>query len=365
MNFYEKIKNGYGKYERPLSSVSLIGGFVFDALTLKRVDQFWENVWVLGHLVLVGIFILLVHRVEANPGDEANPQKSHFWLVNALQFVFGGLLSVFLVFYFRSGDISASWPFILILAVAFWANESLKRKFVRMAFQLSLFFLSVFSVAIFLIPVIFHSIGPGMFILSGLISLAVMVAFLRIIAYINEDKFYKNRRMILLSILGIFAGMNLLYFGNLIPPIPLSVKDSGMYHSIQKSGSGIYTVSEEVVGWRKYFTLYRDFHELPGDAVYAYSAIFSPTDLDTSIVHNWQYYDSSRKKWIDEGDIILSVVGGREEGFRTFSVKSDLAPGKWRVNVETLRGQVIGRLRFNIVPVKNEPALRTYLKING
>jgi len=33
-----RLKNWYGKYERPISSLSLIGGFVFDALTLRRVD---------------------------------------------------------------------------------------------------------------------------------------------------------------------------------------------------------------------------------------------------------------------------------------------------------------------------------------
>ncbi len=347
----------YGKYERPLSSLSLIGGFVFDALTLTRVDHFWENMWVIGHLVIVGVCILLIHKVESHPGDEANPDKSHFWLVNIMQFFFGGLLSVFLVFYFRSGDISISWPFILLLGVAFWANERLKRQYVRMTFQFSLFFLSTFAVAIYLVPVFAHSIGAGTFVLSGLISLVVMVAFLRVIAFINEDKFYKNRRRILLAIFGIFAGINVLYFTNLIPPIPLSVKDSDVYHNLQKNAAGQYVVEVEPASWRDYFTLYKNFHELSGDAVYAYSAVFSPTDLNATIVHDWQYYDPTQKDWIDQGKVILTVVGGRSEGFRTFSVKSDLAPGNWRVNVETLRGQVIGRIRFNIVSSTTTPPL--------
>jgi hypothetical protein len=63
----------YGKYERPISSLSLIGGFVFDALTLKRVDEVWENIWVLGHLVLVAVLMIFVNWVENDPGDEKNP----------------------------------------------------------------------------------------------------------------------------------------------------------------------------------------------------------------------------------------------------------------------------------------------------
>ena len=43
-------RDWYARHERALSSTSLIGGFVFDALTLKRVDFVWENIWVIAHL---------------------------------------------------------------------------------------------------------------------------------------------------------------------------------------------------------------------------------------------------------------------------------------------------------------------------
>src|SRR6185369_10909742 len=140
-----KLKNWYGKYERPISSLSLVGGFVFDALTLKRVDLLFENLWVIGHLVIIAVCMVIVHAMQKNEGDESNPSKAHFWLVNIIQFVFGGVLSTYLVFYFRSSDISVSWPFLLILALCFWANESLKRQFVRLSFQVALLFLSFFS----------------------------------------------------------------------------------------------------------------------------------------------------------------------------------------------------------------------------
>ena len=57
MFFIKHIRNFYGRFERPISSLSLILGFTFDALTLKRVDTLWENVWILGHLIIVGVFI--------------------------------------------------------------------------------------------------------------------------------------------------------------------------------------------------------------------------------------------------------------------------------------------------------------------
>lgn len=355
----EPIRNLYARFERPLSSLSLILGFVFDAVTLKRVDTPWENSWIFAHILIVGVFIMLVHIKDSREGDEANPGKAHFWYVNILQFFFGGLLSAFLVFYFRSADILVAWPFILLLAAAFVANESLKRHYVRFSFQISLFFLSVYSFAIFLVPVVLHRIGPWIFILSGLLSLVFISIFTGVLFHFIKNKKDKpeSKKTILFSILAIFAVVNLLYFTNLIPPIPLSLKDAGVYHSVVKREDGNYDVTYEAYGWQRYFRLYQDFREAPGSLVYAYSAIFSPKGLNITIVHQWQRYDEKQGDWVTESTVHLPVVGGRDGGFRTYSVRSDLSPGRWRVNIKTEAGLVIGHLRFNIVAAAEPPLL--------
>ncbi len=358
-----KLQNWYGKYERPISSLSLIGGFVFDAVTLKRVDLFWENFWVVAHLLIVGICIVLVHAVEKNEGDESNPSKAHFWLVNILQFFFGGILSTYLVFYFRSGDIAVSWPFLLILALAFWANEALKRSFVRLTFQISLFFLSVYSFAIFLVPILFHSLSLWMFLFSGLLSLIFISLFLWLIWYFSGKKFNENKYLLFSAIAGIFILVNIFYFTELLPPIPLSLKDAGVYYSIQRNSQGNYVVWTENSPWWKYFTLYPDFHEVPGNPVVIYSAIFSPSKLNTNIVHEWQHLDAKINNWVTTDKIPLTVVGGRDGGFRTYSEKKfNITEGHWRVNILTSRGQLIGRVRFNLVEADVLP--RVVQKVN-
>ena len=357
MSFFDKTRGWYGRFERPISSLSLIAGFVFDALTLKRVDMLWENIWVLAHLIIVGIFITLIHLKKIERGDEKNPNKAHFWFINILQFFFGGLLSTFLVFYFRSADIFVTWPFILLLAVAFIANESLKRHYIRFSFQVSLFFLSIYSFMIFLVPVILHQIGPKIFLLSGIFSLIFITFFIFVLFFFIKDRFNESKKLILFSILGIFILINVLYFTNLIPPIPLSLKDGGIYHSVQKNDNGNYTVTYENNGWKSYFQMYPNFKEVMNDPVYAYSAIFSPTNLNITIVHEWQHYDEIQNKWVTTFKMNLPVIGGRDGGFRTYSESSNLASGKWRVNVETTQGQIIDRLTFNIVQVSTEPIL--------
>lgn len=366
MIFVAPIRNFYGRFERPISSLSLILGFVFDILTLKRVDTLWENTWIFGHIIIVGIFIILIHIKESAEGDERNPDKIHFWYVNILQFFFGGLLSTYLVFYFRSTDIFVTWPFIALLVIAFIANESFKKHYVRLSFQVSLFFLSVYSFAIFLIPVLIHKIGIWVFLASGLVSLVFIFIFSTILFYFIKNKFFLDnkdtKKTILISVLSIFTLVNILYFTNLIPPIPLSLKDAGMYHFVQRNSTGNYDVTFEDKGWRRYFQLYPDFSQVNGTPIYAFSAIFSPKDLNLVIVHEWQHYNESRGKWITSSVINLPVVGGRDIGFRTYSMRSNLEAGKWRVNIETQDGHIIGRLRFNLITSDIEPVLSNTIK---
>ncbi len=362
MYLLDPIRNWYGKFERPISSLSLIAGFVFDALTLHRVDTLWENFWVIAHLAIVGTFIVLIHLKEANDGDEKDPSRAHFWFVNILQFFFGGLLSTFLVFYFRSADILITWPFIFLLVVAFVANESLKRHYIRLSFQISLFFLSIYSFAIFIVPVVLHKIGAWVFILSGLISLALIAGFLFILFRYKTTDFKESKNLIFGLIVGIFALVNVMYFTNLIPPIPLSLKDAGIYHSVLKNSASNYDVTYENYGWRGFFNLYPNFNEVAGDSVYAFSAIFSPKDLNIRIVHVWEHYDEAKKKWITQSQVNLPVIGGRDGGFRTYSRQSNLDSGRWQVIIKTERNQIIGHLRFNIVKTDIAPVLSSMVK---
>ena len=355
------VTGWYVRFERPISSACLVGGFVFDALTLHRVDTFWDNFWVVVHLVVVGACIVLVNRQE-NAAPDADPSpRARFWLMNLQQFFFGGLLSTLLVFYFRSGSLSASWPFLLVLGVAFAANESLRKHSARMSFQISLFYLSLFCFAIFIVPVLVHAMGPFTFVLSGGVSLGLVALFLRVLKVTAKETFARGRKELAVSIATIFLGMNALYFLNLIPPIPLSLVDANVYHSIAKNPNGGYLAQSEERGLLGFFHWTETIHLPPGGTAYAYSAVFSPTSLDTPIVHEWQRYEEKRG-WVTVSRVELPLVGGRGGGYRTYSIKTQMVPGAWRVNVETPRGALLGRLRFNVVAEAGAPALKSEIK---
>ncbi len=330
---------------------------MFDAIFLKRVDLFWENFWIIAHLLVVAVCIVLINQKEAKESDNLNRAEWEFWLTNIMQFFFGGLLSTFIVFYFRGATLSVSWPFILVLALSFVANERLKKYFDRLSFQISLLFFSIFLFAIFFVPLLTHSIGPTIFLLSGVSSLIVLWLFFLVLKKFGPEKFSLGRRSILTFSMGIFVLINILYFTNLIPPLPLSLKEAGVYHSVGRDASGNYTVSLEDYGWRGFLSLYPDIHLTSDKIVYAYSAIFSPSSFNTGITHEWQRLDSTTGKWVTEGEVDLKVLGGRDGGYRTYSTREGLTEGHWRVNVLTSSHQILGRLRFNVVYTNVEPVL--------
>ncbi|OGI95226.1 hypothetical protein A2917_01070 [Candidatus Nomurabacteria bacterium RIFCSPLOWO2_01_FULL_42_17] len=361
MRMLKPVTNFYTRFEHPISSLFLIFGFVFDALTLKRVDTLWENLWIVSYLIIIGAFIAFIHIREDKSGGEKNLTKAHFWSVNILQFAFGGVFSAYLVLYFRSADIMVAWPFIALLATIFIANEFFKKHYVRLGLQISLYFLAIYSFMIFLMPVILHKIGSWIFLLSGLLSLLLITLFIKVLFRFTKDKFAKSKRLVIFLISSIFILVNLLYFLNLIPPIPLSLKDVGMYHTVHKTEHG-YVIIDEEHSWKDYFNLYPDFNKTPNSSIYAFSAVFSPKNLDITILHEWQRYDEKGEKWITESIIHLPVIGGRDRGFRTYSKRSNLAAGKWRVNVKTEEGKLIGRMRFTIVLVDTNPPLKILIK---
>ena len=81
----------------------------------------------------------------------------------------------------------------------------------------------------------------------------------------------------------------------------------------------------------------------------AFTAIYAPSGLRQPIEHVW-YRDGQYLTRIPLGS---PVLGGRAQGFRTYSRNEELRPplaGRYRVDVRTGAGQLIGRLRFTVTP---------------
>ncbi|PIQ69162.1 MAG: hypothetical protein COV91_00250 [Candidatus Taylorbacteria bacterium CG11_big_fil_rev_8_21_14_0_20_46_11] len=354
----ERTKSFLERHERRLSISAFLGGFLWDSLTLTRIDRLYENLMLGAYLLIAFAGIVLLNAHGAGRLRGAVIAKGMSLIRFALPFAFGGLFSGFLIFYFRSGTVLASAPFLLALLVFFLGNELWKKHYERFTFQMSIFFVALFSYITLVVPVFVKQIGTGVFVGSGILALVVFFLLVKAIHLVSREEVERSYRTLIPMVIIIFITFNFLYFNNMIPPIPLALKESGVYHSISRTKSGSYILSSEYPMWYEFGRQTGAvFHRKGNEPVYAWSSIYAPTKFDTSIVHRWLHLDDMSGEWVSEGAIPFAISGGRLEGFRGYSVKSNISPGKWRVDVETPRGAVIGRLTFTIVDSNIAPPL--------
>lgn len=336
----------------------ILGGFIIDTLTLGQVDKAFDNIVVLVHLCIVAVSIALLFSANSRLGRKLKIANKDGIISAVILFSFGGLFSAFTVFYAKSGSLISSWPFIFALLALMLATEIKKKYFQKIILQISLFYVALFSYLIFSLPVVFKQMGPGIYMLSGFAGLFLISIYLFILSRINRAAFATNRTKILTRIGLIFLVFNFLYFTNVIPPIPLSLKFRAVYHDFYRIQAveyyGSYEEAPDFEFWRKRS---RVFNRTNNEPVYVYTEVYAPVNLGVDIYHVWEYFDTKRTRWVESSSIKIPITGGRTDGFRGFSQKSNVWPGSWRVKVTTSRGQTVGEIRFKIKDAETKPEL--------
>ena len=361
----EKIYIKYKKHERYLFPLVFLAGFLFDTLTLRRIDLLFENIVLLFHVSIIGfaIFVLNLKRVEQSAESTGLANKLSLVLPYVMQFSFGALFSAFFIFYSRSAELSSSWPFLMFLLAFLLGNEFLKERYKRLVFQIAIYFIVLFSYSIFVVPVVLGQMGVWVFMLSGLFSLFLIRMFVLFLSFFMREKIYSQKKVLFSVVLLIYLFFNIAYFLNIIPPIPLSVKEDGVYHSVIRNDSDGYTLTYEPT-FLYFFTkeTKSEFHWQKGEPVYSYSSVFAPTKIDIEIYHRWSYFDEEKGDWVEANRIGYPISGGRDGGYRGYTVKTNVFPGQWRVDVITEREQIMGRTKFEIIEVSEAPKLKTTYK---
>jgi len=212
-------------------------------------------------------------------------------------------------------------------------------------------------------PGIVLVLGDTNSVLSGALALALMYGFVRLLALIVPNFIRANMRMIAFTLGLTYVILNFLYFTNIIPPIPLSLKELGVYHNVEKLENGSYALTYEQGKWYEFF---KDsdtaFHYQTGDTVYCFASVFAPTRLSTEIFHRWEYYVPEDHEWRTHSRLSYGIDGGRDGGFRGYSWVRHPTEGKWRCTVETARKQVLGSETFEVVGGRVPSGLVTELR---
>jgi hypothetical protein len=363
-------RGGFSRYERHISAAAMLGGFAVDNFTFGRIDRPAANIVFCAYLLLAAASIALLHALQSRMdrkiqdvldnsragGTEAVqiPGKSrrlHMLLPAASQFALGGLWSGFLVFYSRSAVFSASWPFLLVLTAVFIGNEVFRRYRTRLVFSGLLLFFALYSYAIFVMPIVAGRIGSLVFLASGAVATVVFLFFMRLLNLVGYKRYAESRLLLYAGVSAILALMNLFYFTDILPPLPLALANAGVFHSVTREGAA-YSVDAEPQPLTAVFNLSRPtIHVTPGQSVSVYSAVFAPIKLTTRIAHRWHWYDPKQKRWVLQSVVSFPIFGGRAGGYRGYTIKSRPRPGSWRVDIDAEDGRLIGRVAFEVVAV--------------
>ena len=90
---------------------------------------------------------------------------------------------------------------------------------------------------------------------------------------------------------------------------------------MEKSGED-YLLAHERPWWRVWHNGDQSFRTQPGDKVYVFFRVFSPARFADQVQMRW-YWKPEGRGWALQDTIPIRIVGGREQGFRGYGVKTN------------------------------------------
>ncbi|MCC7460251.1 MAG: DUF2914 domain-containing protein [Proteobacteria bacterium] len=340
-----------GMQKKSLEGIPMAAGFLLDVFTLGRIDQLWSIALQVIYIVMIFVFIGMSNI------PEERRKFGFFWKYYdfLLQFCFGGLLSAYSIFYFKSASSLLVVLFAAILFFLMVVNES--KRFHAMNFPIRhvLASLCLTSFMVYFIPIIFHWMNWFSFLISVAASYFFYMWFVdkthKGMTWKDQPKKQRAWWGGLVPIL-----FTILYFFKLIPPVPLSCSELGVYHNVERKGD-VYELYYTRPAWKFWESGDQTFIYRDGDRVNVFTSVFAPSNLKHKIQIRWEKKDQLGN-WQTTDIIPIAINGGRDKGYRGVANKQNVQLGQWRVRIETEDGRELRRLKFKIISDENPNEIR-------
>lgn len=321
-------------------------GFLFDAFTLDRIDA-WLDLSIQGLYLLALTILLVLQQREAAGLWKPAGRIARVWEFNleALHFLFGGLLSAYVIFYTRSGVNVRTFLFFGAAIALLVYNELPEARRWGMRLRMALYTFCIASFLIYFVPVLVGKMGDGIFGLSILAAAVWSGGLVTLLAFWEEEAVPAAVRLatpVAITLLAL-AGF---YYLRWIPPVPLEMKFVGIYHKVQRK-EGVYELTFLKGPWYSFLkTQDRPYLARKGDKLYCFVRIFAPTRFTHEVTLHWRKLVKGR--WVTRDRVPLKIKGGRAEGYRGFAYKRKFEAGEWKILVETEDRRVLGKLTFKV-----------------
>ena len=109
----DSVKMRFDAVRPYLPTIFFFVGFIWDTVTLKRIDNRFDNGLLISYLVLLGASIVISTLLDRDRLNWNWLYRFRMWIQLGIQFLLGGLFSAFVVFY-QSAPLHPaffSWPF--------------------------------------------------------------------------------------------------------------------------------------------------------------------------------------------------------------------------------------------------------------
>ena len=347
----ERLRAFRARHAREESIAFFIGGFLFDAVMVGRIDETPVLVQQAAYLALTGILLGAMVRFDLlqlePPGWLRRPWR---YVEHAMHFMLGTLLNAYILFYVKSGSGVTALLFLVLISLLLLINEHPRFHRLGPVVLFGLYSFSLTSYLAYLLPVLLGHLRPWMFFVASVLSLAPIVLLGRLMARWGANRRLALRRALAPAI-AVQVVLLVLFMFRLVPPVPLSVRSLGIWHGVEREGAEFKLSRLPRSRWGDLWRHdERMFLARPGDRVYVFTRIFAPHNFRDQVRVRWAKWEPARRAWNESDGIPLRIVGGREEGFGGYAYKQNWSPGDWRVAIETEDGREIGRTRFEIRP---------------
>lgn len=337
------------RHEHAEHVLFFVGGFLFDAVMVRRIDDASTLIQQGVYLGVAGLLLL-----GLNAWDHRKVEPPRFlrgvwkWSQPALHFVLGTLLNAYVLFYFKSGSGLSAVLFLFTICILLLMNELPQFRRFGPVVIFGLYSFCLTSYFAYFYPVLFGRLEPWMFLLAVGTSLLPLL----LLAWSHHQFTGDQRRVFLEALvpsLGVQTLLLLLFLFRLVPPVPLSLQDIGIYHGVMKNPKeATYTLSHHPRPWWRFWAKdEQDFLARPGDRVFCFVHIFAPRNFHDEVRLRWAHHEKGMG-WASSDAVPMQITGGKEQGYAGYSYKQNWRAGDWRVTVETRDGREIGRRTFTV-----------------